>query len=386
MIDAKLKAKGALDGWRILDSVAESVLITDTVLDRPGPTIVYVNPAFERMTGWSKAEIVGRSPRLFQGADTDHAAFRALRATLSAGGVWEGRTVNYRRNGDAYWLEWSISPLPGPDGRPSHYVAVQRDITRQVELEQKGALATAAKNDFLAMMTHELRMPLSIIIGYADLMAETGSKEPERINRYANVVRQNALSLMETVEAILDHAKTGNGFVELELVDLDLRYIMDECLETVGPKAEMRGATLSLEPGAPEILVADELRLRQIFHNILGNAIMHGRDGGRIDVSLIGDAAGVTVLVRDDGPGIPEEMRQTVFEPFVQVHSALTRAARGVGLGLTIVQRFVELHGGSVEILPGTGIGATFKLWFPRKPMSAGVSEASVRGLKAKHH
>lgn len=382
MIDAKLMAAGALDGWSILDSVTESVLITDAALDRPGPIIVYANPAFERMTGWSKAEIIGRSPRLFQGASTEHSVFSTLRPTLSGGGVWEGRTVNYRRTGEPYWLEWSISPLPGPDGRPSHYIAVQRDVTRQVALEQAGAQAVTAKNDFLAMMTHELRMPLSIIIGYADLMAEAGAKEPERIKRYADVVRQNALSLMETVEGILDHAKTGAGFVELELVDVDLRYVIEECLEMVGPKAEMRSATLSLEPGAPEILVADELRLRQIFRNILGNAIKHGRDGGLITVSLSGDALGVTVLVSDDGPGIPEEMRRTVFEPFVQVHSALSRVARGVGLGLTIVQRFVELHGGSVEILPDAGIGATFKLWFPRNPTSAAISQASVSGLK----
>jgi PAS domain S-box-containing protein len=382
MIDAMLRAKGALDGWSILDSVAESILITDAELDRPGPTIVYVNRAFERMTGWSKAEIVGRSPRLFQGASTEHEVFHSLRAILSDGGVWEGRTVNYRRTGEAYWIEWSISPLLDPDRRAAHYVAVQRDVTRQVALEQAGAQAAAAKNDFLAMMTHELRMPLSIIIGYADLMADTGFKEPHRIKRYADVVRQNALSLMETVEGILDHAKTGNGFVTLALVDVDLRYIMDECLAMVVPKAEIRGTNLSFEPGAPEILVADELRLRQIFSNILGNAIMHGREGGQIDVSLTGNDAGVTVLVHDDGPGIPEEMRQRVFEPFVQVHSALSRVAPGVGLGLTIVQRFVELHGGTVEILPSTGIGAKFKVWFPRKPISRAGSEPSVTGLK----
>lgn len=382
MIDAKLGKRGALDGWSILDSVAESVLITDAELDRPGPAIVYANTAFERMTGWSRAEIVGRSPRLFQGAATEHAIFHSLRRTLTGGGVWEGRTINYRRNGEPFWLEWSISPLPGPDGRVGHYVAVQRDVTRQVELEEAAAQAASAKNDFLAMMTHELRLPLSIIIGYADLMAEREGEQPGRIKRHAEVVRQNALALMETVEGILDHARTGNGVVELELVDVDLRYLIDECLEMVRPKAEMRGATLSFEPGQPEILVADELRLRQILRNVVGNAIKHGRDGGRIEVSLTGDEAGVTVLVRDDGPEIPEEMRERVFEPFVQVHSALSRVAQGVGLGLTIVQRFTELHGGSVEILPSTGIGATFKLWFPRKLMSAAVSKASVCGLK----
>ncbi|MFY7961240.1 MAG: PAS domain-containing sensor histidine kinase [Elsteraceae bacterium] len=374
MTDAALKLEGALDGWAVLDSVAESILITDADLEQPGPKILYANSAFERMTGWTRSEIIGRSPRMFQGALTDLAVFEPLRSLLSAGRIWEGRTVNYRRSGEPYWLEWSISPAPGPDGRTAYYVAVQRDVTRYVELERASEQAAAAKNDFLAMMTHELRMPLSIIIGYSDLLAQSGARNPESLDRYAQVLRQNAASLMETVEGILDHAKTGSGFVELALVDLDLRYILEDCLALLRPNAEMRGATLSLAPGAPEIVIADELRLRQIFNNILGNALKHGRDGGRVEASVAGDEAGVTVLIRDDGPGIPEEMRLRVFEPFVQVHSALSRVARGVGLGLAIVQRFTELHGGTVEILPGNGNGSTFKLWFPRRPVGADVS------------
>lgn len=374
MTDAALKVGDALDGWALFESVAESILITDAALDRPGPTILYVNKAFERMTGWSRAEVIGRSPRLFQGALTDHAVFQPLRSDLRAGRVWEGRTVNYRRSGEPYWVEWSISPAAGPDGRTAFYVAVQRDVTRRVELERASEQAAAAKNDFLAMMTHELRMPLSIIISYADLMAQPGALDFERLERNARVIRRNALELMETVEGILDHASTGTGFVELSLVDLDLRYLLEDCLEALGPKAETRRATLSLEPGAPEIVVADELRLRQIFNNVIGNAIKHGVEGGRVDISLSGDEAGATILIRDDGPGIPEAMRLRVFEPFVQVHSALSRAARGVGLGLAIVRRFTELHGGSVEILPGDGVGSTFRLWFPRQASGANFS------------
>jgi len=373
MNEATPGSKADFDGWTILDSVTEGVMITDAHLERPGPTVLYVNSAFERMTGWSKSEIIGRSPRLLQGEATDHTVFQSLHPTLIAGRVWKGRTINYRRTGEPFLLEWSISPAMGFDGRISHYVAVQRDVTQDVALEQAGAAAVAAKDDFLAMMTHELRMPLSIIIGYADLMSEIGDKQADRIDHYATVVRQNAISLMETVEGILDHARTGKGLVDLTLVDVDLRLILEDCLEMVRPNAETRGVTFSFEPGQPEMVIGDELRLRQIFSNILGNAIKHGRDRGHVAISLTGDESGATIVISDDGPGIPDEMRERVFEPFVQAHPHLSRVARGVGLGLTIVQRFVQLHGGAVEILPGAGIGAKFKLWFPRKSTSAGV-------------
>jgi PAS domain S-box-containing protein len=124
------------DAAAALEAMAESVLVTDSNLEPPGPTVVYANPAFERMTGWSRREIVGRSPRVLQGAQTDRAVFADLRATLAAGRPWEGQCVNYRKDGAAFIMQWSIVPLAGAHGEAMFFLAVQRDVTARVRAER----------------------------------------------------------------------------------------------------------------------------------------------------------------------------------------------------------------------------------------------------------
>ena len=121
----------------ILAAASESILVTDADLDAPGPIVVYVNRAFEQMTGWSAREIVGLSPRVLQGPETDLSIFLGMREAVMNGGRWEGMTVNYRKDRKPFFMEWSITPVDDDDGRPSHYVAVQRDVTARVEAQRE---------------------------------------------------------------------------------------------------------------------------------------------------------------------------------------------------------------------------------------------------------
>ena len=125
------------DSAVMLESMAESILITDIDLDDPGPYIVYVNSAFEKMTGWSREEIIGKSPRILQGARTDHTIFYNLKDTLEAGGTWSGKTLNYRKDGSEFYMEWSIVPIKNTNGKIYQYLAVQKDVTEIVLTEQK---------------------------------------------------------------------------------------------------------------------------------------------------------------------------------------------------------------------------------------------------------
>jgi PAS domain S-box-containing protein len=126
-----------IDPAAILDAASESIIVTGANLDPPGPNIVYMNPAFERMTGWMADEIVGKSPRLLQGVKTDHSVFEDMRDALRRGDRWEGQAVNYRKNGAEFVMEWSITPLKDASGRTTHFVAVQRDVTARVEAERR---------------------------------------------------------------------------------------------------------------------------------------------------------------------------------------------------------------------------------------------------------
>jgi PAS domain S-box-containing protein len=137
------QAQDQLDARRMLEEMTESVLVTTTDLDRPGPLIVYANPAFERMTGWSREDVLGRSPRILQGPKTDLGIFDDLRDRLNRGEQWQGQTINYRKDGSEFVMEWSIVPIRDDRGRPHRYLAVQRDVTERVAMEQKLAGARA---------------------------------------------------------------------------------------------------------------------------------------------------------------------------------------------------------------------------------------------------
>jgi PAS domain S-box-containing protein len=136
--EARMTDRGPMPrAENILAAASESILVTTADLDAPGPTIVYVNPAFERMTGWPANEIVGRSPRILQGPETDLSIFSGMREAIQGGERWEGMTINYRKDGSTFFMEWSITPLVGEAGQPSHYVAVQRDVSARVEAERQ---------------------------------------------------------------------------------------------------------------------------------------------------------------------------------------------------------------------------------------------------------
>lgn len=129
--------KAGIDPAAVLQAAAESILITTASLEPPGPKILYANPAFEKMTGWSCEEIVGHSPRILQGEKTDMGVFRSMRRTLQTGGTWEGLALNYRKDGSSFWMEWSITGLRDAGGSIYQYLAVQRDVTARVEMEAR---------------------------------------------------------------------------------------------------------------------------------------------------------------------------------------------------------------------------------------------------------
>jgi PAS domain S-box-containing protein len=134
-----------IDPAAVMEAAAESILVTTAELDSPGPSIVYVNPAFERMTGWPRAEVLGKSPRILQGPNTDRRVFADLRQTLRSGRVWEALALNYRKDGSEFFMEWSIVPLKDHRGEIYQYVAVQRDVTGRIEADRRLGKAQAAE-------------------------------------------------------------------------------------------------------------------------------------------------------------------------------------------------------------------------------------------------
>jgi signal transduction histidine kinase/CheY-like chemotaxis protein len=233
------------------------------------------------------------------------------------------------------------------------------------ESEAEAREAGRIKDEFLATLSHELRTPLNAILGWVSML-RAGSVQEHRREHALTVIERNAQLQKELIEDLLDVSRIVMGKVRLRLASMPLRPLVESVVDSVRPAADVKGLTLEVRT-APNVLVrADAERVQQIVWNLVSNAIKFTPSGGRIDVQLavVGDQA--ELRVRDTGSGIAPEFLPHVFQRFRQSDSSSTRAHRGLGLGLAIVQELVNLHGGSISAhSDGIGKGAEFTVRFP---------------------
>ncbi len=239
------------------------------------------------------------------------------------------------------------------------------------------------KSSFLATVSHELRTPLTSIIGYSEMLAEgmCGSLTKDQLE-YVQTIRKKGDQLLQLILSLLDLSKLESGTLRMHLVTLPVEVVVNDALSTVGPAASKRGVHLGLEPGpAGPPLRLDPDRLRQVFVNLLDNAVKFTPRGGSVTVSVreieapSGDVSGLVLLapirrevevrVKDTGVGIPEHERTRVFDPFYQVDQSSTREQGGAGLGLAIVKRLVEAHQGTIHVEANRPQGTVFVVRLP---------------------
>jgi signal transduction histidine kinase len=239
--------------------------------------------------------------------------------------------------------------------------------------------ASRAKSEFLANMSHELRTPLNHIIGFTELVA---GRECGKLNdvqeEYLNDVLRAGRHLLSLINDILDLSKVEAGKMELDVAEVAIRAVLKNSLSMVREKAIKHGIQLSLKiESAPESLMADERKLKQIIYNLLSNAVKFTPDGGKIEVgSAIRNGNGrpngsagnkdLVVWVKDSGIGIEPQNLERIFAPFEQAEGCISRKFQGTGLGLTLTKRMVELHGGLMQARSeGKDKGSVFEFTLP---------------------
>lgn len=334
--------------------------------------IAYANQASLELFGVDReADLVGRSPLQFiEPGGRAEVARRLQRVLKSKRSVGPGE-VRWQR-GDGVLMELEVSAAPMPWNGANGIQMILHDITQRKRDQRALAEADRRKDEFIAMLAHELRNPMAPIRNAARLLRATRIEETDR-RWSADVIERQVEHMTRLVDDLLDVARITRGHIELRKQETDLGEIIRNALEAARPEIEDRRHELDVELPSEELrLVADPARLTQVLANLLHNAAKYTEPGGWIAVDVEKEEREVRIRVRDNGMGIDSNTLGIIFEPFRQCEQSLARSRGGLGLGLTLVQRLVQLHGGSVQAASaGPGRGSEFTLRLPLSDDSA---------------
>ena len=371
----------------LLDAAPDAII----EVDRSGG-IVLVNQAAETLFGYSREELLAMSvdqlvpDALHKGHAGNRAAFWAKPGTrpMGRGMVLSAR----RRDGSDIPVEISLSPVKSEDG--FRVTAIIRDVTERriaeekiraanIELEARNSeieRADRLKSEFLASMSHELRTPLHTIIGFTELLAEElEGPLNDKQKRFVEHVRKDSVHLLELINDVLDLSKIEAGRMDLDIRSVDATEILGDTLNGIEQAAAAKNIVIENRIAASLLVMADRVRLREIFTNLLSNAIKFTPSGGKVTIDArIESRSRIRFSVADTGIGIAPADQTVIFDKFRQVGSTTRGVREGTGLGLAIVKQLVEMHGGRVEVDSAPGKGSCFSFTIPLDRAASGTA------------
>lgn len=275
----------------------------------------------------------------------------------------QGQVLNYELElggMDNRFLQVNATAFPDQQGRPVGMILVVHDLTLLKHLE-------STRKEFVANVSHELRTPLSMIKGYVETLLDGAKDDPQVAGRFLQTIRKHSDRLNYLIEDLLTISRLESGRTALNLERLDLRNLLTEVCEDLAARANEKSMILDNDVADGVEARADAERIQQVLFNLIDNAIKYGRPHGRIRIAArrLDDKEMLEVAVADDGPGIPPEALNRIFERFYRVDRGRSREQGGTGLGLAIVKHIVQSHGGEVRAESRPGEGATFRFTLP---------------------
>ena len=391
-IDQKTRYKKEIQKLALVAEKTENlIIITD-----PKGEIEWVNEAFEKVSGYTLAEVIGRKPGSFlQGKDTDKEIVQQISIHLKEQISFRYEILNYSKTGESYWVDVSIQPVFNENNELIHFVAVESDITKRKkeqeelhEAKEKAEEAGRVKQEFLSVVSHEIRTPLNAILGISTLLQKT-NLTPVQLD-YLNTIQVSTDNLQLIITSILDFSAIESGNLTIQQVPFDLVKLIENIINSNQLRAEEKGNGLFLDfdDRIHATLSGDAVRLGQVLLNLVSNAIKFTNHGKiRLEVKLLTKMQNALVIrfaVEDTGKGIPSSMQQKIFDSFTQEDSSISRKYGGTGLGLSISQKLVQLMGGELKLVSeeNKGTSVSFVLGFP-------ITQDTIENLKrdtTSHH
>ncbi|MEL6256896.1 MAG: PAS domain-containing protein, partial [Bacteroidota bacterium] len=369
-ITSKIEDLKELNMFRsIVESVGDSIIITSA--DPYNPVILYSNPAHEKMTGYCSKEVIGKSPKLFQGPESHREALNQIREALIAEQDFQIELKNYRKNGETFWINMYNTFVRNEASETTHFISIQRDVTKRkleeleiLQAKEDAEKASKSKSEFLSVMSHEIRTPLNAVIGVSGLLDGTNLDKEQR--DLVNTIRQGGENLLSVINDILDFSKIESGRIELEQVEFEVQNPIEDVIDLLSTQAFEKGLEImaEIDDNVVGLYLGDIGRIRQVLMNLIGNAIKF-TDRGEVIISLFlaqefEDYCEFEFRVKDTGIGIPEDKLGRLFRSFSQVDASTTRKYGGSGLGLAIAKKLVNVMGGEIWVNSVEGKGTTF--------------------------
>ncbi|HTD87488.1 MAG TPA: ATP-binding protein [Candidatus Binatia bacterium] len=327
----------------LFNSMVEGVLL----LDREG-RVDLVNPSFKKLFGIT-SEMRGQ---------TILEAVRLQELAELVKRLPEERSVHDYElelpGIEDRWVQLNAAAIMDGQGTHQGAILVFHDLTRLKQLEN-------TRQEFVANVSHELRTPLSLIKGFVETLLDGAKNDPELSTRFLKTIEKHTDRLTYLIEDLLTISRLESGQIVMNLQPVNMGEEVDRVIEDLQSRAVEKKVTVENQVPATLVARADVDRLQQVLFNLVENAIKYGRNGGRVTIG--GKSTGdkkAQVSVQDDGPGIPAEAKDRVFERFYRVDRARSRESGGTGLGLAIVKHIVQAHGGEVWVKSDLGVGSTF--------------------------
>lgn len=351
------------------------------------------NPAAEKIFGWTESDVLGKNSPI------QPSGHSGVATNLFSTPIPEHETRRTIKSGSVVEVILSGTPFQAKDnsagllimctdiaGRKFAERQREESFARERIAREEAEAANRAKDDFLAVLSHELRSPLNAILSWSSLL-QSGNLPPERVSQAIGAIQRNSLVQTQLINDLLDISRIIAGKLRIEARPVNLSTVVEAAFESIRPTADLKKIEIIWRLDSAEPVFGDPARLQQIVRNLVSNAVKFTPEHGAVTIELRQTESASEIVIKDNGVGIDADLLPHIFERFLQGDSTATRKETGLGLGLAIARHLAELHGGTLTVeSPGPGKGSTFTLSLPLgEPELRAISKADAPAATIQH-